>query len=118
MNRILIGLLALTLAFFVSSPAALAVGDDTHDDHHVIKGKIVSISGDAHTFLLAGKNHDHKVTVKVTDKTKIRVNGHAAKFGDLEVGMHARVRGMFHKNDQGKKVFLALRVIAHGGDGA
>ncbi len=117
MIRILIGVLALTVAFFVASPAASAIGDDTHDqDHHILRGKIVKISQDSHTFVLVGKDKDHKVVVKVSKKTKIIVDGHAAKFGDLEVGMHARVAGKFHMNDKGDKGFLAFRVRAKSGD--
>ena len=104
MIRFLALLLPLFLTFLAASPAAVAGGDDTRDhDHHVLRGKIVAIDADAHAFVLYSPHKDHKVLVKVTEHTKIRVDGHEAAFEDLAVGMRARVAGKFHVTDKGHK---------------
>ena len=104
MTRLLIALFLFLGVLVWSAPAAeLAPGPG-----HTLHGKIVHVDATHHAFLLhtvSGKN----VVVKVTPKTKIRVDGQPATFADLAAGQKARVRGHKAPNHE---LFIAKRVGA------
>ena len=74
----------------------------------VLRGVIVKIDANRQVFVLHTKS-GHKVRIKVTQKTHIRVDGQAASFDDLAQGMKARVRA---KKVPGHQLFVALGVRA------
>ncbi len=91
MTKILLVLVAFIGLTFITSPAAEAGASVSGPADHV-RGKITAIAGAKHEFVVTHHNGSKHV-VRVTKKTKIRVDGKPAKFGDLAVGQKVRAAG-------------------------
>lgn len=103
-----LSLLALPQAPAAQATSAAALNSEATLPITVLRGVIVKIDASRQTFVLHTKS-GHKVRIKVTDATHIRVDGQAASFDDLAQGMRARVRA---KKVPGHQLFVALRVRA------
>jgi len=97
----LISVLAVTLAALAFVAPSADAGGRGHG------GEITAVYADRGAFDLT--RGDKTVTVVTSDRTRFVVNGQRATFDDLEVGMHARVRGRY---DREKGVFNARIVQA------
>ncbi len=59
---------------------------------HVLHGKVTGVDTGANTLTLQLRKTCESVTVQVTDKTKIRVNGKKGSLSDIQVGYRAYVK--------------------------
>ena len=108
---LLLGAIAFTS--LMSSQASGGGGDGRDGDG--LRGVITAIYADRAAFDLTVRTDrgEKTIVVKTGDRTRIYVNGHRARFRDLEVDMGAGVRGRF--NNRG--VFRARVVSARSRDG-
>ena len=101
-------LLALPLAPVADASNAAQPSVESALPYTVLRGVIVKIDAAKQTFVMKTKS-GHKALVKVTDKTRVSVDGQLASFDDLAQGMKVRVRA---KKSAGHLLFVALRVRA------
>lgn len=106
MSKLILTLVAaLGLVFALSSTAEAAA---PAGNHAKVAGKISAIDAPSHTFVVT-RPDGSKRKVKVTPKTKLRVDGQAATFADLAVGQKATAVG---KKGPGGQLLVAARVRA------
>ena len=105
----LISVLAVVVAVLAFAAPSAEAGDRGH-----FRGEITRIDAEHGVFQLT--HGDRSVTVRTGDRTRIFVDGHRARFGELEIGMKARVRGRWHRNDNGDRFLRARVVRAHSAD--